>query len=54
MAGIHGESVMAKETCAACDDDLDDNAIKVAIGERIVDVCCGECAQRVREVAGQS
>jgi hypothetical protein len=40
---------MAEKTCAACDCRLDENAIKVTIGTRVVEVCCDECAQRLRE-----
>lgn len=44
---------MTEQTCAACDCKLDANAIKVKIGNRVVEVCCNECAQKLRE-AGQS
>jgi hypothetical protein len=44
-----GESVMAEKTCAACDCKLDTNAIKVKVGTRVVEVCCDECAQKLRE-----
>jgi hypothetical protein len=40
---------MAEKTCAACDCALDANAIKVKIGARVVEVCCDECAQKLRE-----
>jgi len=40
---------MAKPTCAACDCELDENAVKVKIGGRTVEVCCDECAERLRE-----
>lgn len=40
---------MADKTCAACDCRLDDNAIKVKIGARVVEVCCDECARKLRE-----
>lgn len=40
---------MAKKTCAACDCTLDANAIKVTVGGKTVDVCCDECAQKLRE-----
>jgi hypothetical protein len=40
----------AKEaTCAVCDYPLDGNAIKVTIGGRTVEVCCEECAQKLRD-----
>jgi hypothetical protein len=40
---------MAERTCAACDYELDDNAIKVNIGGKTVEVCCEECAQKLKE-----
>jgi len=40
---------MSARTCAACDCALDENAIKVAIGGKTVEVCCDECAQVLRE-----
>jgi hypothetical protein len=40
---------MTEKTCAACDYKLDGNAIKVNIGGKTVEVCCEECAQRLRE-----
>ena len=40
---------MAQKTCAACDCSLDESAIKVKIGTRVVEVCCDECAQKLRE-----
>lgn len=40
---------MAGKTCAACDCDLEGNSIKVKIGGRTVEVCCGECAQKLKE-----
>lgn len=40
---------MNEKTCAACDYPLDDNAIKVTVGHRQVEVCCEECAQKLRE-----
>lgn len=39
---------MADKTCAACDYPLDSSAIQVRIGGKVVDVCCEECAQKVR------
>jgi len=49
LEGVHQESVMTEKTCAACDYPLDANAIKVKIGGRTVEVCCEECAQKLRE-----
>jgi hypothetical protein len=40
---------MTEQTCAACDCKLDATAIKVKIGNRVVEVCCEECAQKLRE-----
>jgi hypothetical protein len=40
---------MTERTCAACDYKLDENAIKVKIGGKIVEVCCDECAQKLKE-----
>jgi hypothetical protein len=40
---------MAEKTCAACDCKLDENAIKVKIGARVVEVFCEDCARKLRE-----
>jgi hypothetical protein len=40
---------MTERTCAACDCALDANAIKVRIGGKTVEVCCDECAQKLKE-----
>jgi hypothetical protein len=40
---------MVETTCAACDCKLDANAIKVKIGGKTVEVCCDECAQKLKE-----
>lgn len=40
---------MATQTCAACDYPLDDNRISVKIGGKTVEVCCEECAQKLKE-----
>lgn len=42
---------MNEKTCAVCDYPLDQNAIKVKIGARTVEVCCEECAQKLREAS---
>ena len=47
--GIHWRAIMSERTCAACDYKLDENAIKVKIGGRIVEVCCNECAEKLKE-----
>jgi RNase P subunit RPR2 len=39
-----------KKTCAACDYPLDpQNTIKVKIGGKTVEVCCEDCAKKLRE-----
>lgn len=40
---------MSERTCAACDYELDENAIAVTIGGQTVEVCCEECAQKLNE-----
>jgi RNase P subunit RPR2 len=41
---------MTKKTCAACDYPLDPKStIKVKIGGKDVEVCCEECATKLRE-----
>jgi hypothetical protein len=40
---------MAVRTCAACDCKLDANSIKVTIGGKTVEVCCDECAEKLKE-----
>ena len=40
---------MAAKTCAACDYVLDGNAIEVTIGGKTVEVCCDECAQKLKQ-----
>ncbi len=40
---------MAEKTCAACDCKLEGDSIKVKIGGRAVEVCCDDCAQRLKE-----
>ena len=45
---------MADKTCAACDYKLDANAIKVTIGGRVVEVCCEECALKLRAGAASA
>jgi hypothetical protein len=48
-AGGYGDELMIGKTCAACDCGLDESAIKVKIGARVVEVCCDECAQKLGE-----
>ncbi|MFS8063903.1 MAG: hypothetical protein ACMG5Z_04870 [Luteimonas sp.] len=40
---------MTEKTCAACDYPLDENAIQVRIGGQAVDVCCEECAVKLKQ-----
>jgi hypothetical protein len=40
---------MSERTCAACDYELDENAIAVTIGGQTVEVCCEECSQKLQE-----
>lgn len=40
---------MSENTCAVCDYPLDENRVEVTIGGRTVEVCCEECAQKLRE-----
>jgi hypothetical protein len=40
---------MTEKTCAACDYPLDENAIAVNIGGQTVEVCCEDCAVKLRE-----
>lgn len=40
---------MTEKTCAACDCPLDENSIKVKIGGKTVEVCCDECAVKLKE-----
>jgi hypothetical protein len=44
---------MTEKTCAACDCQLDANAIRVKVGGKTVEVCCEECAKALNE-AGAS
>jgi hypothetical protein len=44
---------MNEKTCAACDYPLDENAIEVTVGGKIVEVCCEDCAQKLRETAAR-
>ena len=40
---------MTDKTCAACDCTLDASAITIKIGGKAVEVCCEECAQKLKE-----
>jgi pimeloyl-ACP methyl ester carboxylesterase len=41
--------VTIEKTCAACDCKLDTNSIQVKIGGQKVEVCCAECARKLKE-----
>jgi RNase P subunit RPR2 len=52
-SGCEPETFM-KKTCAACDYPLDpQNTIKVKIGGKTVEVCCEECATKLREASAK-
>ena len=40
---------MNETTCAACDCKLDSNSIKVKLRGKVVEVCCTECAEKLKE-----
>jgi hypothetical protein len=40
---------MSEKTCAACDCRLDVEVVEVSIGGKTVEVCCQDCARRLRE-----
>jgi hypothetical protein len=40
---------MTKRTCAACDCELDDNPIEVKLRGQTVEVCCPDCARKLKE-----
>jgi hypothetical protein len=42
-------NIMTEKTCAACDFPLDANFITVKIGGKNVEVCCDECAQKLKD-----
>lgn len=46
--------MQTEKTCAACDCKLDDNAIKVKLGGKTVEVCCDECARQLKEAHGSA
>jgi hypothetical protein len=47
--GRYVHTIMTEKTCAACDCRLDESVIEVKIGARVVEVCCEQCAQKLRE-----
>jgi len=40
---------MAEKTCAVCDCKVEGNPIKVKIAGKTVEVCCEDCAQKLKE-----
>jgi hypothetical protein len=40
---------MNEKTCAACDCTLDSNSITVKLRGKAVEVCCTECADKLKE-----
>lgn len=45
---------MSDNTCAACDCELDEHRISVTVGGQTVEVCCTECAEKLREAHGSA
>jgi hypothetical protein len=45
---------MSEKTCAACDCKLEGDPIKVKIGGRTVEVCCADCADKLKEADGSA
>lgn len=45
---------MAEKTCAACDCRLDEGGFKITVGGKTVEVCCDECADRLKEAHSSS
>ena len=43
------EDGMTEKTCAACDCELDEGVITITIGGRTVEVCCDDCARKLKE-----
>ena len=40
---------MAEKTCAVCDCKLEGDFITVKIGGKTIEVCCEDCAQKLKE-----
>jgi hypothetical protein len=40
---------MVERSCAACDCKLDADPIQVTIGGAVVEVCCEDCARKLKE-----
>ena len=49
LTGRKEDDMANKKTCAACDYELDANAISVTVGGKTVEVCCQECADKLKE-----
>jgi hypothetical protein len=47
--GDQRSMTMSEKTCAACDYPLDDSAIQVRVGGKTVEVCCEDCAVKLKE-----
>jgi hypothetical protein len=45
---------VSQKTCAACDCALDASAIQVQIAGKTVEVCCAECADKLKEADGSA
>lgn len=45
---------MSPRTCAACDCALEGDPIRVNISGKTVEVCCNECAQKLKEAAASA
>ncbi len=45
---------MKQKTCAACDCELDSKAIQVKVGGKTVEVCCGDCARKLKDGAASA
>lgn len=43
------DKVVGEKSCAACDCKLDVDVIKVKIGGKMVEVCCADCPQKLKE-----
>ena len=50
---LESDAVGAR-TCAACDCRLERNPIKVSVGGKTVEVCCDDCAKRLKEAHSPS
>jgi ribosome-binding protein aMBF1 (putative translation factor) len=41
--------MVEERTCAACDYKLDGEPIQVRVGGKTVEVCCADCANKLKE-----